>query len=487
VKVLSDILYKVPLVETIGNMNVEISAIQFDSRKIEKGDLFVAIEGTQTDGHQYIDDVIAKGATAILCHVMPKVKAVGVTYVQVFNTNLALGIVSANFYNNPSEKLALVAITGTNGKTSTATLLYQLFLKMGYSVGLLSTVENRIIDQILPATHTTPDPISLNYILHQMVKQGCTHCFMEASSHAIHQHRIAGLRFEGAVFTNITHDHLDYHKTFDEYIKAKKALFDMLPMSAFALVNNDDKRGAVMLQNTKASKYTYALKSMTDFKAKIIDNTLQGLELDINGKSVWFKLIGEFNAYNLLAVYGTARLLQEDEDEILTVLSTLTPPAGRFQQVVSQTEIVGIVDYAHTPDALENVLNTINELRKQNTQIITVVGCGGNRDKDKRPKMANIACKLSDKVILTSDNPRKEDPNDILEEMKSGVQVVHQRKVMSVLDRREAIKIACTLAKPGDVILVAGKGHENYQEINGVKHHFDDVEELQNNYKLLGI
>jgi len=310
---------------------------------------------------------------------------------------------------------------------------------------------------------------------------------MEASSHAIHQHRIAGLRFEGAVFTNITHDHLDYHKTFDEYIKAKKALFDMLPMSAFALVNNDDKRGAVMLQNTKASKYTYALKSMTDFKAKIIDNTLQGLELDINGKSVWFKLIGEFNAYNLLAVYGTARLLQEDEDEILTVLSTLTPPAGRFQQVVSQTEIVGIVDYAHTPDALENVLNTINELRKQNTQIITVVGCGGNRDKDKRPKMANIACKLSDKVILTSDNPRKEDPNDILEEMKSGVQVVHQRKVMSVLDRREAIKIACTLAKPGDVILVAGKGHENYQEINGVKHHFDDVEELQNNYKLLGI
>ncbi len=474
-KVLKDILYKVSLTSTTGDMEVDVKDIVFDSRKAGKGSAFVAIKGTQVDGHEYIAAALEKGATIIVCEILPQEMIPGITYVQVINSAKALGIMAANYFGNPSDKINVVAVTGTNGKTTTVTLLHQLFVAMGYSTGLLSTVENKINNEVIPATHTTPDSVSVQALLRQMVDAGCTHCFMEASSHAIVQERISGLKLIGAVFTNITHDHLDYHGTFDEYIKAKKKLFDELPKDAFALVNADDKRGMVMLQNCKATHQTFALKSSADFKAKIISNTLEGLELDINGKLTWFRLIGSFNAYNILGVLGVAVLLGEDEDEVLTALSAIRGAKGRFDRIAIGG-IVAIVDYAHTPDALENVLKTINGVRGGNEQLTTVVGCGGNRDKTKRPAMAKIAVTESDKVILTSDNPRFEEPMDILRDMQAGIGPSEMRKTLTIEDRREAIKTAVMMAKRGDIILIAGKGHEDYQEVKGVKHHFDDAE-----------
>jgi len=473
-RVLKDILYKVSLVSTYGDMEAEVENIVFDSRKVSKGCVFVAMRGTQVDGHQFIDQAIEKGAAAIVCEVLPLDKIDGVTYVQVVSAAKALGIIASNFYDHPSQKLKVIAVTGTNGKTTIVTLLHQLFMELGHISGLLSTVENKINDTVVTATHTTPDAIAINELLVEMVNAGCTYCFMEASSHAIVQERMAGLKLAGAVFSNISHDHLDYHGTFEEYIWAKKRLFDELPKDAFALANADDKRGLVMLQNTKASKHTYALKFPADFKAKIITNTLQGLELDIQGKAVWFRLIGKFNAYNLLAVLGAAVLLGEEEEEVMMQLSMMKGAQGRFETFECQG-IIAIVDYAHTPDALENVLKTIQGVRTGGEQVITVVGCGGNRDKGKRPIMANIACQYSTKVVLTSDNPRNEDPMEILQDMQAGVNPVSMRKVVTIPDRREAIKNACLMVAAGDIILVAGKGHETYQEIKGVRYPFDDL------------
>ena len=472
-RILKDILYKVSLNSTIGNMDKEISEIVFDSRKVVKDSVFVAISGTIVDGHDFIETALEKGASVIVCEVLPEKVDANTTYVQVISSARALGIMAANYYENPSSKLKIVAVTGTNGKTTTATLLYQLFVEMGYVVGLLSTVENKINDEIIPATHTTPDALSIQALLRKMVDAGCTHCFMEASSHAIVQERTSGVRLTGAIFTNISHDHLDYHGTFDEYIKAKKKLFDELPKDSFALINADDKRGMVMLQNTKATRQSFGLKYPADFKAKILTNALEGLELDINGKQVWFRMIGEFNAYNILGVMATAVLLGEDEDEVLVQLSKVQGAQGRFDKI-SIAGITAIVDYAHTPDALENVLKTIQGVRSGGEQVITVVGCGGNRDKTKRPIMAKIATQLSDKVILTSDNPRNEEPMAILREMEAGVNPVDFKKTMIIEDRREAIKTAGIMANKGDIILIAGKGHEKYQDINGVKHDFDD-------------
>ena len=483
-KLLKDILYKVSLISTKGDMEIAVNNLVFDSRKVIAGDVFVAMRGTQVDGHDFIDTALERKASCIVCEVLPAVLQENITYVQVVDAAKALGMMAANFYNHPSSKLTLVAVTGTNGKTTMVTLLHQLFSEMGYQAGLLSTVENRINDTVLPATHTTPDAISINRILHQMLDAGCTHCFMEASSHAIVQERTAGLIFAGAIFTNISHDHLDFHETFDAYIKAKKKLFDELPSSAFALINADDKRGLVMLQNTKAKKHTYALKYPSDFKAKIINNTLHGLELEINQQSVWFRLIGEFNAYNLLGVYGVSMLLGEEEEEVLRQLSQLKGAQGRFEQIFFR-EITAIVDYAHTPDALENVLKTIQKLRTGGEKLITVVGCGGNRDKAKRPVMAKIATQYSDKVILTSDNPRNEEPMDILKEMEAGINPVDIRKTLIISERREAIKAACGIAGKGDIILIAGKGHETYQEIKGVKHPFDDREIVKELLRLI--
>lgn len=482
---LKDILYKVSLQAVSGDMETEVKAIAFDSRKVEAGTVFVAVRGTQVDGHEFISSSIEKGAIAIVCEELPQDQPEGIAFVQVQDSSKALGFMASNFYGNPSEKLKLVGVTGTNGKTTCVTLLHQLFRALGYNTGLLSTVVNKINEEELSATHTTPDAITLNETLAQMVSKGCTHCFMESSSHAIVQNRIAGLKYEGAVFTNLSHEHLDYHKTFDEYIKAKKLLFDGLSSTAFALVNADDKRGAVMLQNTKAAKHKYAMKSMAAFKAKILSNTLQGLELDIYGKNVWFKLIGDFNAYNLLAVFGTAVLLGEEETEVLEQLSNVNPAPGRFEQVVTNTGITALVDYAHTPDALENVLSTIKEFRTGNETVITVVGCGGNRDKEKRPVMAKIACDLSDKVILTSDNPRFEEPGDILKNMQEGVTPSNFKKTLTIEDRKEAIKAACAMAEPNDIILVAGKGHETYQEIKGVRSDFDDRKVLSEMLNLI--
>ncbi|MBB6326049.1 UDP-N-acetylmuramoyl-L-alanyl-D-glutamate--2,6-diaminopimelate ligase [Algoriphagus iocasae] len=474
-KVLKDILYKVSLISTTGDMELRIQNIVFDSRKVVERSVFVAVPGTQVDGHDFIDTAIEKGATVIVCETLPEPLKEGITYVQVVSSSKAMGIMAANYFDNPSDKIKVVAVTGTNGKTTTVTLLHQLFIAMGYSVGLLSTVENKINSEVIPATHTTPDSVSVQSLLRQMLDAGCTHCFMEASSHAIVQERIAGLKLAGAVFTNISHDHLDYHKTFDEYIKAKKKLFDELPKDAFALVNADDKRGMVMLQNSKATHQTYALRSPADFKAKIISNTLEGLELEINNKLIWFRMIGSFNAYNLLGVMGTAVLLGEDEEEVLRELSGIRGAKGRFDRI-SIGGITAIVDYAHTPDALDNVLKTINGVRTGNEQLITVVGCGGNRDKTKRPVMAKIAVQESDKAILTSDNPRFEEPMEILKDMQAGIGPTEIRKILTIEDRREAIKTACMLSQKGDIILIAGKGHEDYQEIKGVKHHFDDAE-----------
>lgn len=486
-KLLKDILYKVGLVEVVGSTNVAITAISFDSRKIEKDSLFVAVKGTASDGHKYIDDTIAKGAVAVLCEELPQVLNDRITYLKVNDASAALGIVAANFYDNPSESLQLVGVTGTNGKTTTVTLLFSLFKKMGYKVGLLSTVKNQINNDVIPATHTTPDAIQLNALLRQMLDKGCTHCFMEVSSHAVVQNRIAGIHFAGGVFTNITHDHLDYHKTFDEYIKAKKGFFDALGSDSFALTNKDDSNGMVMLQNTKASKKTYSLRGMADYRCKVVENQFSGLLLNIDNQDVWSKLIGNFNAYNLLTVYATAVLLKEDKTNILTTLSTLNSVEGRFQYIRSDNGVIGIVDYAHTPDALLNVLKTINDIRTGNEQVISVVGCGGDRDAAKRPLMAKIAGDMSNRVILTSDNPRSEDPDAIIKEMQKGVDAVNYKKTLSITDRSEAIKTACSIAKPGDIILVAGKGHEKYQEIKGVKHSFDDMLVLKENFKLFEI
>lgn len=482
---LQDILYGVTIQMLVGVTNREVAALEFDSRKVQPETVFFAIKGTLTDGHQYIGQTIAAGASVIVCEDMPEVQSPEVTYIQVENANVALGIMAANFYGNPSSKLKLVGITGTNGKTTIATLLFKLFTELGYSVGLISTVENQIKETVIPSTHTTPNPVALNLLLKQMVDAGCVYCFMEVSSHAVVQHRIEGLHFAGAVFSNITHDHLDFHKTFDNYIKAKKAFFDALPKTAFALTNADDKNGMVMLQNTKATKKSYALKQMADFKAKIIENSFSGLNLEIDQLEVYFKLVGSFNAYNLLAVYGTAILLGEDKMQVLTVLSELSGAEGRFDYVANNQKIIGIVDYAHTPDAVQNVLSTIANIRKGTEQVITVIGCGGDRDTTKRPVMAQVACDWSDKVILTSDNPRTEDPNAILRDMEAGVSPSNKRKTLTITDRKEAIKTACHLANPGDIILVAGKGHEKYQEISGVRYHFDDKEILTEQLNLI--
>ncbi|MTI21913.1 UDP-N-acetylmuramoyl-L-alanyl-D-glutamate--2,6-diaminopimelate ligase [Fulvivirga sp. RKSG066] len=476
---LRDILYKVSLISASGDMQREIKSVTFDSREVGKGSLFVAVRGTQVDGHDYIDKAIEAGAETIVCEELPEDIIDGVTYVAVQNTAAALGLIASNFYGNPSSKLKLVGITGTNGKTTIATLLFDLYKKLGFPVGLISTVQNQINDKVIPSSHTTPDALRLNELLAQMVESGCELCFMEVSSHALEQHRVEGVSFKGAVFTNISHDHLDYHKTFEAYIKAKKKLFDGLGAQAFALSNVDDKRGRVMLQNTKAEKNTYALKTVANFKSKLVSNTIQGIEMEIDGKNAWFRLIGDFNAYNLTAVFATAVLLGEDADEVLQQLSLLEGAPGRFEQVTSDAKITAIVDYAHTPDALKNVLETINELRTGNEQVITVVGCGGNRDKTKRPLMASIACGLSDKVVLTSDNPRHEDPMAIIKDMQEGVSPVDYKKTVVLADREEAIKTACLLATEGDIILVAGKGHETYQEVKGVKHQFDDKEVLR--------
>ncbi|HEY0110224.1 MAG TPA: UDP-N-acetylmuramoyl-L-alanyl-D-glutamate--2,6-diaminopimelate ligase [Fibrella sp.] len=489
---LSDLLYKVPLLATAGNMNAEVTHLTMDSRQVRSGSLFIAVRGTVSDGHTFIPKAIELGATAILCEALPAdpgQSATGaVTYLQVANAPQAMGIVAANFSGHPSKRVKLVGVTGTNGKTSVATLLFRLFQSLGYRCGLLSTVQNQIGDTVIPATHTTPDSITTNELLTQMLAQGCTHVFMEVSSHAVVQERIAGLHFAGGIFTNITHDHLDFHGTFDNYIKAKKGFFDQLPRSAFALTNADDKRGLVMLQNTLARKESYSLQTLATFKGKVLADGLFGLEMLIDERQVWFKLIGRFNAYNLLAVYGAAVLLGEDEEEVLTELSGTLPPPGRFEQVISPNRIVGIVDYAHTPDALQNVLETITNLRQDNEQgilpkIITVVGCGGNRDAAKRPIMAQIAGKFSDRVILTSDNPRFEDPMAILDQMRDGLSPVDYKKAQTIEDRREAIQTAVQLAQPHDIILIAGKGHETYQDIQGVKHDFDDRQVLRDAFQ----
>ncbi len=477
-QLLQSLLQGVSILSLIGDQNPEIQKLCLDSREVQAGSLFAAVRGTQTDGHQFIPKAIEQGATAILCEEMPTTPSSSVTYIQVKDSAQALGFIAANFYNNPSHALKLVAVTGTNGKTTTATLLYQLFRRLGYRTGMLSTVRNYIDDKPVDATHTTPDAIRLNALLADMRAAGCTHVFMEASSHAIVQERVAGLHFTGAVFTNITHDHLDFHLTFDNYIKAKKKLFDELSPSAFALTNLDDKRGLVMLQNTVAQAHSFSLRNPAPFKGKLMANTLHGLQMEIGGKEVWFKLIGEFNAYNLLGVYATAVLLGEDSDEVLTQLSDLQAAPGRFDQMRSTKGVIGIVDYAHTPDALENVLETLQEL-KEHGRIITIVGCGGNRDATKRPVMAEIACKLSDTVILTSDNPRFEEPEAILADMEKGVKITDRPRVRTIIDRKEAIQKAVQLAQEGDIVLVAGKGHETYQEIKGVKHPFDDKQMLK--------
>ena len=481
---LKDILYKVHITSTSGDMNIEVKGICFDSRKVQPGFLFVAVKGTQSDGHAFIEKAVALGAIGIVAEKLPEAISDIITYVTVKDSAKALGIMASNFYGNPSAKLKLIGVTGTNGKTTVATLLFQLFTSLGYRCGMLSTVVNNIVDKLIPSTHTTPDPIQINELLVQMLNEKCTHCFMEVSSHAVAQGRVEGLHFIGGLFTNITHDHLDYHHTFESYIRAKKGFFDGLSSDAFALVNIDDKRGMVMLQNCKAKKQTYGLKKMADFKAKIITNSIEGLELEIGERNVWFRLIGDFNAYNLLTVYGTACLLGEDAEMVLMKLSALTGASGRFELIMPGSKFTAIVDYAHTPDALKNVLETIEHFRSGNEQVITVVGCGGDRDRTKRPLMAAIACKYSNKVIFTSDNPRSEDPMEIIKEMQTGVGPTDAKKTLIMVDREEAIKTACMLAKEKDIILVAGKGHENYQEIKGVKHPFDDKEVLSRMLKM---
>jgi UDP-N-acetylmuramoyl-L-alanyl-D-glutamate--2,6-diaminopimelate ligase len=472
-KSLKDILVSVSYELISGSLENSVQEIHFDSRKAKANSIFFAIKGTSSDGHNYISQVFENGCEIIVCE--ETFENDKITQIKVKDSSEALGLMASNFYDNPSQNLTLVGITGTNGKTTCSTLLHQLFMNLGYQVGLLSTVVNKIGNVDVKSTHTTPDPVELNRLLSEMLLAGCSYCFMEVSSHAIVQNRIAGLKFKGGVFTNITHDHLDYHGTFQEYIKAKKCFFDVLDKDAFALTNIDDKNGMVMLQNTKAAKYSYALKTPSDFKAKVIENQFSGLVLTINGTELWTRLIGDFNAYNLLAIYGVALLLEQDKLEVLTVISKLESVAGRFEYFQSKSGIIAIVDYAHTPDALENVLKTVSNIRTKNETVYTVVGCGGDRDKTKRPKMAAIACELSDKVIITSDNPRSEDPTVIIDEMLAGVEGQHFKKTLSIQDREQAIKTAVSMAEKNDIILIAGKGHETYQEIKGVKHDFDDL------------
>ena len=477
--ILEEILNGINVVETIGQTSIEISDIHIDSRKVGSGHLFVAVKGTQTDGHAYIGKAIGQGATAIVCETLPETIENNVTYIKVVDTEDSVGKLATNFYGNPTSKLDLIGVTGTNGKTTIATLLYNMFRKFGYKVGLISTVCNYIDDEPIPTEHTTPDPITLNKLLGRMADEGCKYAFMEVSSHSVAQKRIGGLKFAGGIFTNLTRDHLDYHQTVENYLKAKKTFFDNLPKSAFALTNLDDKNGMVMVQNTKAKVCSYSLRSICDFKGKVLEDGFEGMLLDINNVEVNVQFIGRFNASNLLAVYGTACLLGKKPEDVLLVLSTLQPVSGRFDALRSPRGYSAIVDYAHTPDALVNVLNTIQEVLSGRGNVITVVGAGGNRDKGKRPIMAQEAVKQSDKVIITSDNPRFEEPQDIINDMLAGLNKEDMRKVISIIDRKEAIKTACMLAQPGDAILIAGKGHENYQDIKGVKHHFDDKEVIR--------
>ncbi len=479
-KKITNLITNCNVVRTIGDVNVEVSSVVFDSRQATEGSLYVAQKGVSADGHLFMDAAIDKGAIAIICERLPESIRPNIVYVQVKDAALSLGLIASAFYENPSQSLKLIGITGTNGKTTTVTLLHRLFTGLGFRCGMLSTVNNLIGDEVIPSTHTTPDAVQLNSLLSQMVESGCEYVFMEVSSHAIVQHRISGLVFTGALFSNLTHDHLDYHLTFDSYLKAKKMFFDALPSTAFALTNVDDRNGLVMVQNSKANIQTYSIRSMADFRGRIVENTIEGLSMQIDKHQVWFKLVGEFNAHNIMVVYGAAVLLGIPSDEVLQVLSGIRSAEGRFENIENNRGVVAIVDYAHTPDALENVLNTIQELCSSNQQVITVVGCGGDRDAAKRPTMAKIAVNLSDRVILTSDNPRTEDPNSILNQMKAGVEPFLMKKVLVIENRREAIRTACAFANSGDIVLVAGKGHEKYQEIQGVKHHFDDKEELIN-------
>lgn len=477
-KELEDILNSIEGFELRGAANKTVAGLAFDSRKVKSDFMFFALPGTVVDGHEFISTAIENGATTVVCQNLPKVLGENITYVHVENSALVLGHMASAFYNDPSKNLKLLGVTGTNGKTTIATLLYDSFLKLGFGVGLISTISYKINKQSFYSSHTTPDQIQLNKLMAEMVESGCEYCFMEVSSHAIHQNRIAGLDFDGALFTNITHDHLDYHKTFAEYIKAKKLFFDVLKPEAFAITNIDDKNGMVMLQNTLAKRLTYSTKRIADFKGKILESHFDGTLLDVNQSEVWTHFIGEFNAYNLLAVYGAIVSLGITKEDTLVVLSNLKPVDGRFEVIRSLDGKYAIVDYAHTPDALENVLKAIDRLRTRNEQVICIAGAGGDRDKTKRPEMAEIACKYSDKIILTSDNPRTEDPVQILKEMEAGVDAVSAKKTITIVDRREAIKTAAMLAGPSDIILIAGKGHEDYQEVNGVKHHFDDREEV---------
>jgi len=483
-KQLDNILSGIKVINVVGNTNIPISFLELDSRNVKKNGLFIAIKGSLTDGHNYIAQAEENGASAIVCQKLPANLNPKITYILVENSSKTLGLIASNFYDNPSSKIKLIAVTGTNGKTSITTMLFHLFKQLGYVCGLLSTVENKINNEVIPSTHTTPHAIAINLLLAKMVDAGCTYCFMEASSHAIHQNRMFGLDIDGAIFTNLTHDHLDYHHSFKEYLLAKKALFDNLKPTAFALSNADDKNGRIILQNTKAEKNYYAIKGNVDFSGRVIESDFSGMILNINNKEIHVKLIGGFNAYNILAVYGCAILLEQDETETLIALSTIEGAEGRFDYILSPNDkIVGIVDYAHTPDALKKVLETITQINNKGNKIITVVGCGGNRDKSKRPLMGAIAAKLSSKTILSSDNPRNENPNQILDEMQTQIAVTDRKKVLVIENRKQAIKTACMLAEEEDIILIAGKGHENYQEINGVKHHFDDKEELIEAFK----
>ena len=466
-----------------GPVEVEVGDLQFDSRRVGRGTCFVAQRGTKVDGHTFIAGVIQQGAVAVVCERLPEKVAEGIAYVQVSDSSYALGLMAANFYGHPSEQLKLVGITGTNGKTTTVTLLHRMFRLMGHHVGLISTIVNRIDEEELPTGHTTPDALELNQLLRRMVDAGCDYCFMEVSSHAVVQHRIAGLHYSGAIFSNITHDHLDFHKTMANYIAAKKGFFDALPKEAWALVNVDDKNGRVMVQNTRAEVHTYALQHDADYRCRVLEDTFEGMHLSINGKELWCRLVGRFNAYNLTAIYAAAVLCGTSDDEALRLLSMLEAAPGRFQYVNGRN-ITAIVDYAHTPDALQNVIATIDQIRRREQQLITVVGCGGDRDRTKRPEMAKIAVEGSDKVVLTSDNPRTENPDAILDEMEAGLVAEELSRVVRITDRRQAIRTACMMAREGDIVLVAGKGHEKYQEVNGVRSHFDDVEELE---KELGI
>lgn len=484
-KNLKDILYKVSIQEVLGTTDMSINQLIFDSRKVTKNDVFIAIKGVSVDGHLFIEKAISLGAKVIICEAFPSEKIENTTYIKVADSQVALAFMAANFYENPSSKLSLVGVTGTNGKTTVASLLYQLFKKVGHKVGLISTVKILVDDIEFKATHTTPDSITINQYMNMMIENGVEFCFMEVSSHGIHQKRTEGLSFAGGIFSNLSHDHLDYHKTFAAYRDVKKSFFDDLPKTAFALTNSDDKNGLLMLQNTKAIKKTYSLKTLADFKAKILEKQFSGTLMTINGIEVWTKLIGEFNVYNLLAIAATAELLGLEKIKILTILSELESVSGRFQYVTSTNGVIAIIDYAHTPDALKNVLETINDIRTGNEKVITVVGCGGNRDASKRPKMAHIASQLSHQAIFTADNPRSENPQSIIDEMEKGVTAENYKKTLSILDRKQAIKTACKLAIDGDIILIAGKGHENYQEINGVRSHFDDLEEVTNCFNQL--